>query len=169
VTFRPRLRHSLDRNLSYTRLIEHAGLQPGRQVLSLSETEADEREAKALGIPVDAPLTKVERVRSADRRPVIHSIDAIPSRYLSGVTEGDLKGSLYELFERLGHSVAHGEATIEPVLSDEYRCRALQVDRGSPLLHIAQIDYSTAGEAVMFSLEWHVPGIFELSLLRRAT
>jgi len=38
-----------------------------------------------------------------------------------------------------------------------------------PLLMIRQVDYTTAGTAVMFSREWHVPGIFEISLLRRST
>jgi len=45
----------------------------------------------------------------------------------------------------------------------------LQVGIGSPLLRIVQVDHATLGEAIAYSREWHVPGAFELSLLRRAT
>ena len=106
---------------------------------------------------------------SADDRPAIHSIDTIPARYLVGVADEDLAGSLYDLFERLGHTVAHGEATLEPVLADPHRGETLGVGVGSPLLHLTQVDYTTAGEPVMLSRQWHVPGVFEVSLLRRAT
>jgi len=168
VAFRPRLRHTLERNLSYSRLIEQAGLRPGRRVLTVTNDQADEQAAKALGVPWGEPFTRIERVRSADERPVIHSIDVVPSRYLSGVGREQLSGSFYALLEQLGHTVAHGEATLEPVLADRYRSRILQVEEGAPLLYISQVDYTTAGDAVMFSREWHVPGVFELSLLRRA-
>lgn len=168
VAFRPRLRHTLERNLSYSRLIEQAGLRPGRKVLAVTVEEADEQVAKALGVPPGEPMTSIERVRSADERPVIHSIDVVPSRYLTEVDDKQLSGSFYALLERLGHTVAHGEATLEPVLADVYRSQVLQVEEGAPLLRISQVDYTTAGDAVMFSREWHVPGVFELSLLRRA-
>ena len=88
---------------------------------------------------------------------------------MPGVTDEGFGGSLYELFERMGYEVAYGEATLAPVLADEQLAEHLQVDAGSPLLRIVQVDYTTVGDAIMFSREWHVPGVFELSLLRRAT
>ena len=169
VAFRPRLRHTLERNLSYTKLIEHAGFKPGRKLLSLERAGAGDDEAKRLGISPGEPVVRIERVRSADERPVIYSLDTIPDRYVRDVADEDFGDSLYELFARLGFTVAHGEATLEPVLADKRHAQQLEVEVHAPLLHISQVDYTTAGEAVMFSREWHVPGVFELSLLRRAT
>ncbi|GBE22965.1 HTH-type transcriptional repressor YvoA [bacterium BMS3Bbin01] len=168
VAFRPRLRHSLGHNLSYTRLIQQAGLRPNRRVLGLERTKAGQEEATALGIG-EAEVVRIERIRSADDRPVIYSVDTIPETYVPGVTDEGFGGSLYELFERMGYEVAYGEATLAPVLADEQLAEHLQVDAGSPLLRIVQVDYTTVGDAIMFSREWHVPGVFELSLLRRAT
>lgn len=169
VAFRPKLRHSLERNLSYTKLIQDAGLRPSRQTLGLEFTGAIDLEADALGVPAEEPVVRIERVRSADARPVIYSMDTIPARYVRGVAEGSFEGSLYDLFAQLGYAVSHGEATLAPVLADSRLADLLGVDSGSPLMRIFQVDRTTAGEAVMFSREWHVPGVFELSLLRRAT
>jgi len=168
VAFRPRLRHSLERNLSYSRLIEQAGFRPARQVLGLNRTNAGEEEAAALGIG-DAKVVRIERIRSADDRPVIYSVDTIPEKYVLDVADDAFGGSLYELMERMGYKVAYGEAILAPVLADERVAKYLQVGVGSPLLRIVQVDYTISGEAIAFSQEWHVPGAFELSLLSRAT
>lgn len=169
VAFRPTLRHTLERNLSYTRLIEQAGLVPGRRLLGVESSRAGDEEAERLGLGRGERVTRVERVRSADDRPVIYSIDAIPSRFLADVGQSELGESLYALFERLGHRVAHGEAVLEPVLADKRHVEALGVEVGAPLLHMCQTDYTVDGEAMMYSREWHVPGVFELSLVRRGT
>jgi GntR family transcriptional regulator len=158
----------LERNLSYSELIAQAGLRPSRTFLGMERSEANDTESELLLLPIDEPVVRIERVRSADGQPVIYSVDSIPERYVKGRPDRDLKGSLYELFKRIGCTIAHGEATLAPVLADAKLAECLQVDVGSPLLRIFQVDYTTAGEAVMFSREWHVPGVFELSLLRRS-
>lgn len=114
VAFRPTLRHTPERNLSYTRLIEQAGFVQWRSPLGVETTTASDEEAKRLGLVDGDEVTRVERVRSADARPVIYSIDAIPSRLLPDVAEAELGGSLYALFDRLGHRAAHGEAVLSP-------------------------------------------------------
>jgi DNA-binding GntR family transcriptional regulator len=167
VAFRPSARHSLERNLSYTAMIRAAGMRPGRHVLRAVSKPPDRVEAERLQVPADADVVRVERVRSADGRPVIYSIDTLPAETLGKVEDEQLGGSLYELLSSLGHAVAHSEATLLPVLAGEHHARTLQVGVGSPLLHITQLDWTGGGQPAMFSLEWHVPGIFELSLLRR--
>ncbi len=169
VAFRPNIRHSLERNLSYSRLIEEAGFKPGRKVLTLDEDQPSEEETRRLALDATARVVRIERVRSADDRPVIYSIDAVPASLVAGTTRSDLGGSLYSLFASIGSPVAHGEATLAPTLADEEHREALGVEVGQPLLHIAQVDYTSAGDPVMYSREWHVPGIFELTLLRRPT
>lgn len=169
VAFQPKVRHTLERNLSYTRLIQYAGLRPSRHVLGLERVPVTEEDAKALGVGKGERAVRIERVRFANDRPVIYSVDTIPERYVRGTPDDSFGESLYELIEKIGYTVSHGEATLAPVLADERLAGLLQVDVGAPLMRIYQVDRTTSGEAIMFSREWHVPGIFELSLLRRAT
>ena len=54
-------------------------------------------------------------------------------------------------------------------VADARLARLLQVKRGTPLLHIDQIDYDDRGRTVMLSAEWHVADVFELIVNRRAS
>lgn len=169
VSFRPGLRHSLDRNLSYTELIRGAGMRPGRTVLRIERRSPSDEEAVKLRLKATDSVVQVERVRLADDQPVIYSQDTIPQRILGDVDDRSLSGSLYELFALVGHRVGHGEALLEPTTASSREARALQVAIGTPLLSIEQVDFSQLGEAVMFSREWHRSGTFQLAILRRAT
>lgn len=169
VKFRPRVRHSLERNLSYTELISEAGFEVGCRLLDVTTGLPDAEEAERLRIDREEKVVRLERVHSADGRPAIHSTAVIPHRIVGGLDRDALSGSLFNLFADLGHQVAHGEATLVPVLATDRHTEALAIDPGEPLLQITQVDYTTDGDVVMFSHEWHVPGIFELTLLRRTS
>jgi DNA-binding GntR family transcriptional regulator len=112
-------------------------------------------------------VLEVRRVRTADDRPAIFSIDAVP-RDVIGVTEDDaFGGSLYSLLAGLGHAVAHGDAILAPAMADEALAGVLDVPLGTLLLHVEQVDVDVAGRRVMLSREWHVPAVIELRCFRR--
>lgn len=167
VKFRPRVRHSLERNLSYTELISQAGFEVACRLLEVKTDKPSPDEAERLRINTSESVLRLERVHAADGRPVIHSTAVIPHRIVEDVDQDRLSGSLFALFGELGYPVAHGEAILIPVLSGPRHSEVLGIDEGKPLLQITQVDYSTVGDVVMFSKEWHVPGVFELTLVRR--
>jgi GntR family transcriptional regulator len=161
-------RHSLDMSVSYTSMIREAGMEPGITILEVEEREASQREAAVLRVPVGEALLSVERIRTANRRPVIFSIDRLPRRY--GPAPGEaLDASLYGVLEKSGHPVKSASAKLIPVVAEERLVDLLKVDRGTPLLHIEQIDFDRDGHPVMLSAEWHVADAFELHLNRRAS
>lgn len=167
VKFRPIARHSLERNLSYTELISQAGFQVACTLLEVQPGIPTAEEAERLRINVSESVLRLERVHSADGRPVIYSTAVIPQHIVEDVDEQGLSGSLFALFDELGYPVAQGEAILVPVLAGPRHSEVLGIDEGKPLLQITQVDYSTVGDVVMFSREWHVPGVFELTLVRR--
>jgi GntR family transcriptional regulator len=168
VAFRPSVRHTLERNLSYSAMIEEAGLAFRLRMLSLERGEPSDVEAATLGLGADQQVARVHRVRCADDRPVVLSVDAIPGHLVEHVPDEGFEGSLYRLLESQGSNVAHGEATLRPVLAESQQAQHLDIEVGSPLLQIRQLDWTETGKPAMFSLEWHVPGMFELTILRRA-
>jgi DNA-binding GntR family transcriptional regulator len=74
--------------------------------------------------------------------------------------------SLYALLERAHAGVRSALATLHPVVADARLAHLLDVQVGSPLQQIEQVDFDELGRPVMFSSEWHVPDIFELSVNR---
>jgi GntR family transcriptional regulator len=168
VTKVPRSRHALDTTVSYTAMIRDAGHTPGETVISKVVRHPTEHECDVLGLGADDRVHEVERVRLADKRPVIYSRDRIPATLLNGIAEDALDSSLYLILESAGHPVFRASAELLPTLADDRLSELLEVECGTPLLHIDQVDYDARGQAVMLSLEWHVADAFELIVNRRA-
>ena len=167
VTSAPRSRHALDSTVSYTAMIRDAGHEPGETVIRKGVRAATELEHTLLGLDDGESVMELERVRLADRRPVIYSRDRIRASLLQGVADEALDSSLYEILNQAGHAVVRARAELIPTLADAKLSRLLEVTRGTPLLHIDQIDYDARGRAVMLSQEWHVADAFELIVNRR--
>jgi GntR family transcriptional regulator len=167
--------HTLDTNLSYLEMITAAGMTPGLTVLSTHVRDPDADEASRLLIGEHDQIVWVERVRTADGRPVVYSQDRFPRSLL--VPDDGVRGtevavpldeSLYRLLASVGAGVRGAAATLLPVLADAELAARLGVREGTPLLHIDQVDFDDSGRPVMVSSEWHVPDVLPLRVNRRA-
>jgi GntR family transcriptional regulator len=168
VTGRPRLRNTLDRNFGVTQLLAILGLRPGTRWIGTRHRVATSLECERLQLSPGARLWAVERVRTADGRPVIFSIDLVPDAILPGPLAAPLEPpSIYEYLERRGGVIIHhGVARITPVLADARLARLLRVRRGSPLLFLDQVDFTDEERPVLLSYEYHDPSAFEISVYR---
>jgi GntR family transcriptional regulator len=168
---RPRLRNNLDVNFGVSDAIRQAGMEPGQRnaVTSIERVPEDERDR--LGLGADEQVVVVERVRTADGRPVVATRDVLPVRLLDGRPEVLpllAGGSLYETMERdLGIAIHHGVADFAPVRATKALASKLRVSRGSLLLYLRQVDYDQAGRPVLSSHEHHLADAFEFTLVRR--
>jgi GntR family transcriptional regulator len=168
VTRRPLLRNSLDTNFSYTDYIEASGLRAGRQLVGARTIGASEETAEALGLEPGTPVIEVRRIRTADRRPAIYSVDQVPAELVGkGVDKDALAGSLYRILTDADHAINHAEAVLSPTIADRELARLLDVVPGTPLQFLRQVDFDEAGRPVMVSDEWHVPSVMELRVYRR--
>jgi GntR family transcriptional regulator len=167
VTGLPVHRHSIDMTVSYTAMIRGAGMVPAETVVGRAERAATADEAERLGIPAGRELLCIERVRTADGAPAVYSEDRIPLAALAGLVGTPMDASLYAILAEAGLTIHHAIATLRPVISDARLSRLLGVRRGSALQYIEQVDFTVNGTPAMLSSEWHVPGIFELSVHRR--
>ena len=164
----PGPRHALDATLSYTHMIAEAGMTPGMRVLSVETRPATHDEGAALNLSREEPIRRLERLRTADGRPVIYSIDVIPESVVSTVTNATFDRSLYDVLSSIGEPVVSADAVLTPITAGRHLSRQLKVKVGSAVQQIVEVDYTKSGEPIVFSTEWHVPGVFELRVHRRA-
>jgi DNA-binding GntR family transcriptional regulator len=167
VTERPLLRNSLDVNFSYTAYLESLGVRATRRVLGVRRGPAGEAVADRLRVTPNHPVVEVRRVRTADDRPAIFSIDVMPADIAGSAADDAFGGSLYSFLAAVGHPVAHGEAILSPAAADETLATVLGVPAGTLLQHVEQVDVDLDGRRVMLSREWHVPAVIELRCFRR--
>jgi DNA-binding GntR family transcriptional regulator len=168
VTQRPHLRNSLDRHFSYTGYLDSLGVRAGKQLLGASVVPADATVAERLDVAIGTPVAELRRIRTADDRPAIYSIDRLPADLVDVERDRDaFGGSMYQLLASRGHAVVHGEAILLPASADGEVADALRVPPGTLVQVIDQVDVSSTGRRVMHSLEWHVPAVIELRVYRR--
>jgi DNA-binding GntR family transcriptional regulator len=168
VTSGPLLRNSLDTNFSYTEYLESTGIRVSKKVLEARVLFPDEDVQRDLKLEPSSSVVEIRRVRIAGRKPAIYSIDYLPADIVD--LRRDRKAfsqSLYRMLSAHGHDVDHARTVITPVVAAADIAAALAVPEGTPLQHLTQVDFDTAGRPVMRSLEWHVPSVIELRVYRR--
>ena len=161
-------RHALDLNLSYTAMIQAAGFTPSIKVISQRVEEASEDDCGRLRLAHGDEIVVVERVRLADDRPVVYSVDRVPLIIVPDKVRGDLGPSLFEMLEDANRGARAGRARLLPVLAGPRESDLLNVACGAPLLYFDEVDFDEDGAPVMASFEWHTSDVFEMWLNRRS-
>jgi GntR family transcriptional regulator len=168
-THRPRLRTNLDVNFGVTEAIRAAGMRPGTMQIAVRTDGATEQVAADLDLLVGDPVVILERVRTADGRPVVFSRDVVSTTRVaaSDVASMPVDGSLYDVLEGVGYAVANGIVTIEPTACDRALAKLLKAKVGVPILFLRQVDFDQVGDPVLLSEEHHLAEAFEFTVVRR--
>ena len=171
VADRPRVANNLDANFGVTDAIRASGMEPGTLHGTVRVEAASADEAERLDLEPGEDVVVVDRVRTADGRPVVFSRDILAAQ-LTG-EDADLlrrleRTSVYEVLERdLGVVIHHGLATFRPTRADGHLASRLEVPKGTLLLYIRQVDFDGQGRPVVSSHEHHLADAFEFSVVRR--
>ena len=164
----PPLRNTLDTNFSYTEYLESTGIRVSKKILQARRIVGSREVLDDLHLPSGSEVLEIRRVRIADRKPAIYSIDSLPPGIADPRRDlGAFSQSLYKLLESRGHPVDHARTIIAPQVATLEISKILGVAVGTPLQHLKQVDFDVAGRPAMHSLEWHVPSVIELRVHRR--
>jgi GntR family transcriptional regulator len=165
------IQKDLNRNFGITSMIRSAGYKPGVRDGSIASIVADENLAKQLGLSSGDPVWQIKRIRLANERPVVYSIDSL-SMDLETKEDLDkvfLEGapSLYSLLRTLrGIVIYRGEAEIVPCKATQELGTLLELKPGTPLLCMKQVDFDQHGRPVVYSVEYHVSDWIRFSVER---
>jgi len=162
---------NLNLNFGITEMIESAGLKPGTSHLSIYTESANQEKAEQLRVPVGTSLITVERVRTADDRPVVYSLDTFTESRLQGFAL-DLQllrtESIYNMLQaRLGQVIEYGIARLLPMAAPDHVAEKLNLPPKALTLYIDQTDYSSSDEPLVYSCEYHLPDAFNFVVWRR--
>ncbi len=149
----PALQCVLDRNLGVTEMIQRSGLEPGTSVHWVTEPYVEEEVSQLLQRSSDG-LVALDRVRTANGRPIVRTTDVVSKEFAGAIRE--LEGqnvSLYAILDNHGVSIRRGAATLVPTKADQDSASFLDLPPGSMLLMLEQLDFDEADQPVMFSRE----------------
>ena len=167
----PRMASSLDVNFGVTDAIRAAGMTAGIAQARHWVEPAPAGEAALLELEPGQDVLVIERVRTAEGKPVVLSRDLVPDRLVGGndrAVQGMLERSIYDVLERdLGIVISHGVARFRPGRAGHAVAARLGVPRGELLLYLWQVDYAEEGTPVISSHEFHLADAFDFTVVRR--
>lgn len=127
---------------------------PQSRILSIEPVAAPSAVAQALGLPLDAPVIHIVRVRLLDVAPVLAEDIWLPRSRFQPLLAIDLnqKGPLlYPIYEEMcGQVVAYAEETLTAESVNDAYARLLHVPVNSPVVVIERLARDYAGSP----LEW---------------
>jgi GntR family transcriptional regulator len=164
--------HNLNFNFGTTDMIRSSGAKSATPYLNVSEVPATADAAEALKLEPETPVVLVERVRTADGKPVVYTLDYIPKQVAGDVNIvsywKDQDISVYELYHTVfGQVIEYGVARLLPVQAAPHVAEFLQVEPGSVLLNVLQTDYSPLDQPVLYACEYHLANAFDFLVMRR--
>jgi GntR family transcriptional regulator len=130
-----------ERYSSFTEDMRARGLEPGSAVLRQEVVPAPAEAAAALDLEPEDPVVLVERLRTADGRPMAIEEVWLPAARFAALAETDLAtGSLIEALDTgWGVRIAAGRQRVVAVVVDAVQARLLGVAAGSPALRFTTV------------------------------
>lgn len=142
---------------SVTEMLADFGIQVTTHVIAVREQLADAEMRMHLGLQEGDWVVWIERVRYAGAIPVIYSIDIIPRDLLTGPWQAAQfeESLLAVLMRNWGLTIDHSHATLRVVLTEDFASPSIIVAPGIPWFLFEQVNFSSEGEPIIYSKDYH--------------
>jgi len=154
--------------LGYTEQMASLGLTAHSRVVTCGIVTREHEIAARLGLAPTSRLGRLERVRMAGDEPVALEICYWSADEYPGLLDAPLdRVSLFGVLERdCGVELAYSDEEIDATDADLRTAELLQIPRGSPLLRIRQLIFSTKGRATVYVMGFYRSGRHTLRVRR---
>jgi GntR family transcriptional regulator len=151
---RTKLTHELSLITSWTDQLKRLGFVPRTAHRKYIEESPSSHVADALRLGPMEKVTRIQRVRLAQREPISYMINYIPSRLVPEFTKKKFgEESLYELLEnQYGLFASMAVDTVGSRMATEEEAAALKIDSRSPVLSVRRLSYLDDGTPMELSL-----------------
>lgn len=116
--------------------------------------KANRSERKALGLPKNAPVIRIDRLRTHNRKPFITETVTLPEASFPGLADlSEIPDTFYDIFQKsYGVLVTRTDERITATTADARIARVLSVPIGTPLIRIDRVAFALDDQPV----EWRV-------------
>jgi GntR family transcriptional regulator len=154
---------------SITKIIQQHGWTPGTTKPLMREEDPDKELIERLQLMPNDKILHVERVRTADGKPVFYSIQKVGKPELvEKLLNWDMDGSINEFFQReCGVEITHTVTEILPIQSSKDIAGKMGVPEEVPILLMDQIQYERNNAPVCRSYDYYRTDVFRFNLIRK--
>lgn len=163
------IKSRLEEIWSYEQVLEDHGYTPSVQVLRVQASPASESTADALGLDGDAEVLLIEKVFLEDDRPVVLTLNRIPTDIVTDAEyERDSAAPVYDfLEEHCGRTLSYYVSDIVPVALDDEQAERLDVEPGTLAVSFDEIGFDQNNEPVVRATSYFRDDLLRFRLIRR--
>jgi GntR family transcriptional regulator len=154
--------------LGYTEQMASLGLTAQSKIVTSSIVHREPEIAARLGLPPNARLGRLERVRLAADEPVAFEVCYWSVEEYPALMNAPLdKVSLFAVLEQeCGVELAYADEEIDATDADPRMTELLMLPKGTPLLRMRQLIFSTTGRATVYVTGFYRSGRHTLRIRR---
>jgi DNA-binding GntR family transcriptional regulator len=130
--------------------LDAAGQHPTTEVLKLDPRRVNAAAAAAMGADATQPLVYIERLRSADGRPLALMRNWLPPAYTDVSKDQLATDGLYRILRARGIQPLVAKQRITARSAGQREARLLKIRRGRPLIAVQRTAYDPDGHAIEF-------------------
>jgi GntR family transcriptional regulator len=137
---------------SFSDEVSRAGRTATASLLWAKEIEASRAAQEALGLPLNARVNALHRLRLADGEPLALETTYFPTELTPGLLQADLSGSIWEMLRQsYGVHPVRAQASIESVVLDDASCAHLGVRAATSGLLLTRRTYGADGRCIEYA------------------
>jgi GntR family transcriptional regulator len=165
------IKSRLEEIWSYEQVLEDHGYTPSVQVLRVETNPASESTAAALDLGSGADVLLIEKLFLEDDRPVVLTLNRIPSEIVTDAEYGtDSATPVYQfLEEHTGRTLSYYVSDIVPVALDNEQADRLGVEPGTLAVAFDEIGFDQNNEPVVRATSYFRDDLLRFRLIRRRT
>ena len=161
---------TLDVNYGLTKMIIEAGFRPGVGKYETELIHAPPWLAEKLRVKKGCGIVLLQRVRTADDKPVVFSKDYLSPRVATTFLSMEERiVSLFDMVEAAGISFGSSFAEISPESCPREVAQKLAYRTGGPILALRQVLVDRKGSVLFYGEDYFRPDRFVFSINRRRT
>lgn len=159
----------LDIDLVVEKAITEAGYEPKLLHVDLQIMPADEQVAHRLQANPGTRIVRVERLFSANDQPAVYIVQC----FLEAVLKGpylfeEFHRSVLEFFaNRCDIQIDTNLSTVKPYAASQQLAQIMQIEEGTLLLYLDEIDYDQNKQPVLWTEEYFVADLIEFKMMRQ--
>ena len=143
--------------MSYSEQMSSRGLAPRSRILAAKVISHEAEVAARLGLPATSQLVKIERLRQTGEDPFALETCYLPADDYAGLVNVSLgRVSLFATLEHdYGVELAYADEEVDATAADANIADLLGVARGSSVMRIRQVIYSSKGKAIIYGVGFY--------------
>ncbi|EPU21805.1 GntR family transcriptional regulator [Streptococcus agalactiae LMG 14838] len=159
-----RVQEKMRGTTSFTEIVNSQGRKPSSKLISFQRKLANETEIQKLNLSQSDYVVRMERVRYADKVPLVYEVASIPENLIKGFEQSEVTEHFFKTLTENGYEIGKSQQTIYARNVSERVASHLEVNAGHAILALTQVSYFTDGKPFEYVHGQYVGDRFEFYL-----